>query len=106
MVIRIRQATPEELSRGVIAKADIPKQTKLIPRLLGEAISDAHKRGALSEAEAIGVSATPSRKGRPSTGKAKKAVTIRLDPDIVAALEGREDWRNEVNALLRSHLRL
>jgi len=44
--------------------------------------------------------------GRPPTGKAKKAVTIRLDQDVAAALETRDDWRSEVNAVLRKHLGL
>jgi uncharacterized protein (DUF4415 family) len=46
------------------------------------------------------------KKGRPSTGKAKKAVTFRLDQDVAAALEARKDWRAEVNTVLRKHLGL
>lgn len=46
------------------------------------------------------------KKGRPSTGTAKPAITIRLDQDIVVALQSREDWRSEVNDVLRRHLGL
>jgi uncharacterized protein (DUF4415 family) len=46
------------------------------------------------------------KKGRPSTGKAKKAVTVRLDADVVERLEKIEDWRSIVNTVLRTHLKL
>lgn len=61
---------------------------------------------AVKKVVAVYVDHDAPKKGRPSTGKAKKALTIRIDQDVAAALESREDWRNDVNTLLRKHLGL
>ena len=91
---------------GIVATATLPKGSTVTPEALESAVIRAHQRGALTDAEAIGASIAIPKRGRPPTGAAKKAVTVRLDKDVAEALESREDWRSEVNAVLRKHLGL
>lgn len=120
MVIEFKPAAPAEKAKGIIATAPVKAGTVINPAELREAVAK------LTEPKPLGtvtipVSASVAKsnlfkqfeaegivtvRGRPSTGNAKKAVTIRLDQDVVKALKNREDWRSEVNALLRSHLGL
>lgn len=120
MAIEFRKATPDESRRGTIAVADIPKGAKVTREDLNAAVAKLMEPAPLGSVT-IPVSASVAKSkvvkqleadgnvkvlGRPPTGAAKKAVTIRLDQDVVKALGTREGWRSEINAVLRRHLGL
>lgn len=45
------------------------------------------------------------KRGRPSTGQARKPITVRLDADLVDAMAQIPDWREQINTILRAHFR-
>lgn len=48
--------------------------------------------------------ALPSKRGPKPSGKAKKLVTLRLDPDVIDAFKSDGDgWQTRLNAVLREH---
>lgn len=102
MAIAFKPASEAEKAKGVIATGVIPANTLLTKDVLSEALDDFLTRDIREMAPIV----ITIPRGRPSTGKAKKAVTIRLDQDVIATLQSREDWRSEVNNLLRRHLGL
>jgi uncharacterized protein (DUF4415 family) len=45
--------------------------------------------------------------GRPKSAAAKEQISVRLDPDVLAALRaGGPGWQSRINALLRQALRI
>jgi uncharacterized protein (DUF4415 family) len=45
--------------------------------------------------------------GRPKSGDAKEQISVRLDPDVLAALRAAgPGWQSQINVLLRQALRL
>lgn len=45
------------------------------------------------------------RRGRPKAATTKRAVNLRLDPDIVDAFrQTGEGWQTRINAVLRAHM--
>ena len=95
---------PGKVTRETVQKAiDEHFAAKPMPPIKLEVPASVMRTKAFKALEAEGI---VRKVGRPATGKAKKALTIRLDQDVATALESREDWRNEVNTLLRKHLGL
>lgn len=87
--VSVTKSDPEPIKVYAVTKREEPAEARAV--VVKYVVEDLHPS---------------AKKGRPVTGNAKKAVTIRLDQDVVKALESREDWRSEVNALLRRHLGL
>lgn len=120
MIIQTRPLSPQEIEAKAIAAGHVPAGTTLTRKDVQDFVDKALKPAPVQNV-VVSVPASTLRTkafkrleeegivkkiGRPPTGAAKKAVTIRLDQDVAKALEAREDWRSEVNSVLRSHLGL
>jgi uncharacterized protein (DUF4415 family) len=95
------QQTSAPTPKAEPRKPVTPEQVRATPKPI-----TSPPAGAKSQTISTVARSAISKKGRPATGNAKKAITIRLDQDVIEALEARENWRIEVNALLRSYLKL
>jgi uncharacterized protein (DUF4415 family) len=89
-----------EPKRDVIFEKQLPPKTVITPEIVQEAIAEA-----FAPPKPVGSFVIP--KGRPVTGNAKLPVTLRLDRDVVEALQARGvDWRAFAGDALRRALNL
>jgi uncharacterized protein (DUF4415 family) len=91
-----------EAKRETLLEKPLPPKTIVTPEILKQAVEEV-----FPPIKPVGEIVVKIPKGRPATGQAKVPITLRLDQDVVAALQARGvDWRLFANEVLRKALNL